>query len=303
MSETWRGSYVYSSLGAAARHIQQHFPSVYLCTYNIVSLLWASHSCYSSIHLLTHFAVFSLCSPLCAELCFGHFSHSLSLNSLGRLFSVCLLVFFLICCFVSVHLGNLFPSQPFCWSLFPVTFWITGVCCLTLETGCYSVVGLFLSVFPLSPAALSSFWLSQQAAECHTTNTCTLTVGSELTFACLMLLGWVSTLLHGYWTRTALSRPLQKENNSFADTEHNFPERIHIEMQMKRDVKSEAGWASAPPLLSCCLFTVLKITLHIAQNTLVASDGGVCFVCYRAERPLDLHWDLSPRCVHSKINE
>lgn len=118
MSETWRGSYVYSSLGAAARHIQQHFPSVYLCTYNILSLLWASHSCYSSIHLLTHFAVFSLCSPLCAELCFGHFSHSLSLNSLGRLFSVCLLVFFLICCFVSVHLGNLFPSQPFCWTSF-----------------------------------------------------------------------------------------------------------------------------------------------------------------------------------------
>lgn len=32
--------------------MQQHFPLLYLCIYNIVSLLWANHSC-SAIHLLT----------------------------------------------------------------------------------------------------------------------------------------------------------------------------------------------------------------------------------------------------------
>lgn len=59
MSETWRGSYVYNDLSAAACHIQQHFPPACLCTYNIVSLLWANHSCCASIHLLTLFASFS----------------------------------------------------------------------------------------------------------------------------------------------------------------------------------------------------------------------------------------------------
>lgn len=34
--------------------MQQHFPLLYLCIYNIVSLLWANHSC-SAIHLLTSF--------------------------------------------------------------------------------------------------------------------------------------------------------------------------------------------------------------------------------------------------------
>ena len=338
MSETWRGSYVYNSLGAAARHIQQHFPSVYLCTYNIVSLLWASHSCYSSIHLLTHFAVFSLCSPLCAGLCFCHFSRSLSLSSLSRLFSVCLLIFFLICClFLSVS------ATYFLCSLFVGLFSLShfesqGSVASLWKTGRYSVVTQFVPVcFPLSPAALCSFWLSLQAAERHTTNTCTLTVGSELTFirntafiishlissftllghlplpsplsscfACVMLLGWVSTLLHGYWTRTTPSHPFRKKTKQ---NKKKTPLLIlntislkwfTFEMQMKRDVKSEAGWASAPPLLSCCLFTVLKITLHIAQNTLVASNGWVCFVCCRAERPLDLHWDPSPHCVHIK---
>lgn len=42
--------------------LQQHFPSVYLCTYSIVSLLWAGHSFCSIIHLLTHFSSPSLLS-------------------------------------------------------------------------------------------------------------------------------------------------------------------------------------------------------------------------------------------------
>lgn len=66
-----RGSNVYNNSSTAAHNIQQHFPWVYLCTYNIVSLLWASHSCFTTIHLLSHFPFLSLCSVLCwVVLCF-----------------------------------------------------------------------------------------------------------------------------------------------------------------------------------------------------------------------------------------
>lgn len=47
--------------------LQQHFPSVYLCTYSIVSLLWAGHSFCSIIHLLTHFSSPSLLSFFCLD--------------------------------------------------------------------------------------------------------------------------------------------------------------------------------------------------------------------------------------------
>ncbi len=78
MSETSKGCNVYNKPGAAAHHIQQHFPPVYLCTYNIVSLLWASHSCYTTIHLLTCFAFLSLGSALCWVLLFFAFTLSLT---------------------------------------------------------------------------------------------------------------------------------------------------------------------------------------------------------------------------------
>lgn len=121
MSETLRGSYVYNNSSAAARHIQQHFPSVYLCTYSIVSLLWASHSCCAAIHLLTHVAFLSLCSAL-----FVLPSHSLthprshlmfvSLSFFNLLFvSVCLSNYNLPCHFLFVLLfSSVFLSRFLC---------------------------------------------------------------------------------------------------------------------------------------------------------------------------------------------
>lgn len=74
ISETMRGSYVYNNSSSAAIHMQQHFPLVYLSIYNIVSLLWANHSC-SAIYLLTSFFIilFSIVILLA-----GLLTHSLS---------------------------------------------------------------------------------------------------------------------------------------------------------------------------------------------------------------------------------
>ena len=265
MSETWRGSYVYNSLGAAARHIQQHFPSVYLCTYNIVSLLWASHSCYSSIHLLTHFAVFSLCSPLCAGLCFCHFSRSLSLSSLSRLFSVCLLIFFLICClFLSVS------ATYFLCSLFVGLFSLShfesqGSVASLWKTGRYSVVTQFVPVcFPLSPAAflliLTQPTSSRASHHKHMhahggiranlhkehciyyfpldlllyfTRTPPPALPSFIMFCMCdapgVSLNSIAWLLDQNHSLPSLpKKKKEKKKNSFADPEHNFPEMIHI---------------------------------------------------------------------------
>lgn len=129
MSETRRGSYVYNTLSAAARNIQQHFPSVYLCTYNIVSLLWASHSCCTTIHLLTHFAF--LCSAPCRVLFCASPPHSLthppscflfvSLSLFNLLFvSVCLSSYFLLCHFLFVSVLFLSSSLFMCY----VSVWL-----------------------------------------------------------------------------------------------------------------------------------------------------------------------------------
>lgn len=99
MGEAQRGSYVYNGSSAAAGNIKQHFPSAYLCTYNIVSLLWPSHSC-CDIHLMTNLSLLWLCivSPL---------THSLTHSP-----TISVFFFFLLClCLLSLVLFYASPSS------------------------------------------------------------------------------------------------------------------------------------------------------------------------------------------------
>lgn len=124
MGETQRGSYVYNNPSTAAGNIQQHFPSEYLCTYNIVSLLWASHSC-TAIHHMTNlsFTLVLLCTAL---------THSLTL----------LTFFFCLCPLALVSSSFFCPTKcigvvPVCFSLLvsPLLFHIssTGRITFTLQ--------------------------------------------------------------------------------------------------------------------------------------------------------------------------
>lgn len=170
MGETRRGSYVYNSPSAAAGNIQQHFPSVYLCTYNIVSLLWASHSC-TAIHHMTNlsFTLVLLCTAL---------THSLTLLTHLLTHSLCSHRFFFCLCPLALVSSSFFgPTKcigvvSVCFSLLvsPLLFHIssTGRITFTLQAQtpdwdemcfrerwlCYFSFNLVFSLpaFPLLPA-------------------------------------------------------------------------------------------------------------------------------------------------------
>lgn len=108
--------------------LQQHFPSVYLCTYSIVSLLWAGHSFCSIIHLVTHFSSPSRLSFFCLDPVLFFCSCFLYLLTHPHVFT-CL--HFSICCLFRLfqHLFHSLSlsvcSCPLTVCLIPVTFHMT----------------------------------------------------------------------------------------------------------------------------------------------------------------------------------
>lgn len=200
MSGTCRGSDVYNNPTTAAGNIQQHFPSVYLCAYNIVSLLWACHGCFANIYLLTH-------------------------TFLGSFFSVNLfwviLVFINLLFLLTLHSSYVSANPVFCSILYSLSVLHNLVLllfcrnhrCLWLhwhkKHSVFSVIGHYFQFCSVVSSHPYCAWLAELHTTPHKHSQAGLTTRSDWlasssfsfplhpgTMACVML--------NGYWTEEAL---------------------------------------------------------------------------------------------------